>query len=353
MRDCFMMDDLDTHQGLSRPLRREMICEYMLQMYKNDLPKILKEFPFRVEYVGEKAVDTGGVCRDAFSLFWEKAYLQHFDGERLLIPAVNPNTELSTLTLLGSVLSHGHMVCGYLPIRIAFPVIAAILLGPETNISDTILLNSLIDYVSSYEASILRESVSKADFSAPFQSKVLSILSRLGCTEIPKPSNIRELIMKIAKHLFLVKPLGNIFALRSGVPTCYLPYFRKFSVEKLYQLYEALNATPHSVLAILDEPVGMNAAEDRVFNFLKAFIGNMKQSEVGLFLRFVTGSSVMIAGHIKVMFNNATGLCRCPISHTCDCSIELPVSYSTFPEFENEISKVLNDEEFSWVMDNI
>ena len=197
-----MMDDLNTHQGLSRPLRREMICEDMLQMYKNDHPKLLEEFPFRVQYVWEKAVDTGGVCRDAFSLFWKKAYLQYFDGESLLIPAVNPNTDLSTLTLLGSVLSHGYMVCGYLPIRIAFPIIAAILLGPETNINNTILLNSLIDYVSSYEAGILREAVSKADFSTSFQSKVLSILSRLGCMEVPKPSNIKELIMKIAKHLF-------------------------------------------------------------------------------------------------------------------------------------------------------
>lgn len=348
-----MMDELDTHQGLSRPIRREMICEDMLRMYKSDLPKMLEEFPFRLQYEGEKAVDTGGVCRDAFSLFWEKAYLQHFDGERLLIPAVNPNTELTTLTLIGSVLSHGYMVCGYLPIRIAFPILAAILLGPEININDTILLNSLIDYVSSYEASILRESVSKTEFSEPFQSQVLSVLSRLGCTEIPKPSNIKGLIMKIAKHLFLIKPLGNIYALRSGVPGCYLPYFKEFSVEKFFQLYQALNATPHSVLAILDEPIGMNTAEDRVFNFLKAFIGNIKQSEIALFLRFVTGSSVMIAGHIKVMFNNTVGLCRCPTSHTCGSSIELPVSYSTYPEFENDFTKILHDEEFSWIMDNI
>ena len=163
MRDCFTMGELDTHQGLSRPLRRAMICEDMLQMYKNNFPKILEEFPFCVEYVGEKAVDTGDVCRDTFSLFWEKAYLQHFDGERLLIPAVNLNTELTTLTLLGSILSHGYMVCGYLPIRIAFPVIAAILLGPELRLM-RILLNSLIDYFSSYEASILWEVVTKAEF---------------------------------------------------------------------------------------------------------------------------------------------------------------------------------------------
>ena len=84
-----------------------------------------------------------------------------------------------------------------------------------------------------------------------------------------------------------MKPLDNLFALRSGIPTCYL------SVEKLFQLFQALNATSHSVLAILEEPVGMNSAQDRAFSFRKEFIGNMKQSEVQLFLHFV-----IIAGQI-------------------------------------------------------
>ena len=38
----------------------------------------------------------------------------------------------------------------------------------------------------------------------------------------------------------------------------------------------------------------MNAAEDRVFCYLKALIGNMKQHELTRFLQFVTGSSVLI-----------------------------------------------------------
>lgn len=30
----------------------------------------LQKYPFRVQFVGEKGVDVGGVCRDAFSAFF-------------------------------------------------------------------------------------------------------------------------------------------------------------------------------------------------------------------------------------------------------------------------------------------
>jgi len=353
MRLRFMMDELDTHHGQTRPIHRTAVVEDVMEMYKSHLPAILEEFPFVVEYIGERAVDTGGVCREMFSQFWGKTYLVYFDGESLLVPAVNPNTELSTLPLLGTIISHGFMVCGYLPIRIAFPVVAAILLGPEVKISDAILLESLVEYVSSFDRQILHEALSGPFVSSTLQGKVLDILSRLGCTEVPTPANIHQLIIKVAKHQFCIKPLGNLYRMHSGVPQSYHAFWKKFSVERLHQLYKALNATPNSVLAILDEPEEMNAAQERIFTFLKSFIGNMKQSEVGLFLRFVTGSSVLIAERIKTIFNNSTGLRRCPTSHTCDCVLELPISYTTYPEFEYEFSKVLADEEFAWAMDNV
>ena len=50
-----------------------------------NLYDILKEFPFRIRYEDERAVDTGGVCRDMFSAFWEEAHRKHFDGEKLLV----------------------------------------------------------------------------------------------------------------------------------------------------------------------------------------------------------------------------------------------------------------------------
>ena len=92
-------------------------------MYREHKEELFGEFPLRIKYRFENAVDTGGVCRDMFSAFWEEAYIE-FEGEWLVIPSVRPGVDI------GTILIHGFMVCGFLPVRLAFPVVAAVLLGP-------------------------------------------------------------------------------------------------------------------------------------------------------------------------------------------------------------------------------
>ena len=163
-----------------------------------------------------------------------------------------------------------------------------------------------------------------------------------------------QLVISVANHLFLGKPLGvlDLFALSSGVPILCNSFWKHFSIGQLFDLYKALHATTSSVLRLIEEPIDMNSAEERVFGYLFSFIGNMKPNELRLFLRFVTGSSVVLAKQIKVSFNGLTGLAIRPISHTCDCHIELPLSYTACPEFEVEFTKVLSNE-VSWAMDAV
>ena len=78
----------------------------------------------------------------------------------------------------------------------------------------------------------------------------------------------------------------------------------------------------------------------------------MTCEEVGLFLRFVTGSSVAIGKDISITFNNLSGLGRRPIAHTCSCLLELSVNYSTSIEFAAEFKQVLSSD-LSWIMDAI
>ena len=345
-----MIDTLDTHHGRPRPFRRENVYSDVLETYQENMGDILEEYPFRVRYENEQAVDTGGVCRDLFSAFWEEAYLKSFDGETLLVPAIHPNTDMASFPVLGTILSHGFMVCGYLPVRVAFPVLAAALCGPSVHIPDAIIMESFIDYLATHESSLLRKSIQQKSFSCQTQSQLISVLSRLGCTEVPSPSNVKQLILRVARHLFIGKPMGALYALNSGVPIPYHCFMEQLSIDTLFRLYKALNATTSAVLSLLEEPDDMNPAEERVFGYLHSFICNMKQSELRLFLRFVTGSSVLLAKKIKVSFNNLTGLARRPISHTCDCMIELPVAYTTYPEFEFELTTVLTNE-VSWAMD--
>ena len=357
LREKFMCDTLTTRHGGPRPVKRERIYEDVIETYQDNLTDLLEEYPFRIRYENERAVDTGGVCRDMFSAFWEEACMKHFDGEQLLVPAIHPNADMALFPILGTILSQGFMVSGFLPVRIAFPVVATALLGPSVAIPDDYLVESLIDYLTAYESSILRDAVAHGvgeSYSPCAQARLIDILSRLGCREIPSPSNIKRLVVSIARHIFISKPLGALYALNSGVPKIYHSFFQHLSVEKMFDLYKALNATPSAVLRVVEEPFDMNYAEERVFGYLLSFIGSLKQNELRLFLRFVTGSSVLIAKVIKVTFNNLSGLARRPTSHTCDCQIELPVSYVTYPEFEMEFNKVLaSDFSCVWAMDAV
>ena len=124
-------EELDTHHGMPHMISRESLYEKCFDIYINHLPKLLREYPFRITYKGERAIDTGGVSRDLFSAFWEEAYIKDFDGSSTYIPCVHPHCDISRYSVLGAILAHGFMSSGVLPNRLAFPVIAFTLLGSD------------------------------------------------------------------------------------------------------------------------------------------------------------------------------------------------------------------------------
>ena len=64
-----MMDTLDTDQGLPHCITRSCIFEDGVELYQNKLEEILDEFPFRICYDQERAIDTGGVAGTFFQAF--------------------------------------------------------------------------------------------------------------------------------------------------------------------------------------------------------------------------------------------------------------------------------------------
>ena len=56
---------------------------------------------------------------------------------------------------------------------------------------------------------------------------LVDILSRMGCREIPNPTNLRRLIVQVAKHEFLTRPLGALYAFNSGVPATHHPFWNE------------------------------------------------------------------------------------------------------------------------------
>ena len=142
--------------------------------------------------------------------------------------------------------------------------------------------------------------------------------------------------------------------LHSGVSPDHKMFWQKKSPDNIYVLHsQHCSYSPDKVIALLDSSDAVRPAEEHIYDYLRLMLGNMRSSELKLFLRFVTGSRVCITSKIVVTFNNMTGLgCR-PIAHTCDATIELPISYANYDDFLSDFKAILNstEEELSWEMD--
>ena len=91
--------------GLLHVVDRASIFSSMVELYSVDTT--VHEFPLRVRFKGEKAIDVGGVFRDMLSAFWDEAYRILFDGGCLLTPVLHPQMDLAVFPILGRILSHG------------------------------------------------------------------------------------------------------------------------------------------------------------------------------------------------------------------------------------------------------
>ena len=316
---------------------------------------VLLDFPLRIKFDGELGFDSGGVCRDMFSAYWEEAFKKFFEGSSVLTPAIHAGIDMLSLPRLGLVLSHGYIVSGFLPTRVVFPSLARMLLGSSTEVPEHILLEAFADGLSSYEHSTLKEalSVTGGQFSQHLLSKLVYILSRYGCRVSPTPATLKSQLVTIANFEFGIKPLAAIHAISSGIPPEQKVFWNSLSVQQIYTIYVAISGTAEKVLEILEEPMFENDCEARVFNYLQQFIGDMKRDEIRRFLRFTTGSSVLLGSKISVCFNTESGLARRPTAHTCSCILDLPSTYLNYLDFEQEFKCILNDDEFSWEMHSI
>ena len=166
------------------------------------------------------------------------------------------------------------------------------------------------DSLTPLDAATIKEALQLSMFPEALKIKLIGILSRYGCRKIPTPEILKQQLVQIAKYQFLMKPMAAITTIRSGIPPSELSFWQSMSIEDFYSLYLVLSATPKKILAIIAEPNDMNTCQERIFGYLQIFIGNMKTEEARHFLRFVTGSSVLIGTQLTITFNNLTGLSR-------------------------------------------
>ena len=349
------MTSLELQRGIRHVINRATLYDNVLSLYNTKLDKVINEYPFRVQFEGEMAVDVGGVTRDLFSEFFAEMYLHLFDGMCLLYPAMHSSVNMATFKTVGAVISHAYLVSGVFPDRVAFPCLAAALLGPNIVISDALLRDSFISSLSVHEASIVRNAMcqSGSNYSISMQAELVSILSCYGCKEAPRPANLSQLLIQASRYSFSVKPAAAISMMNTGVPKKHQSFWKIMTVEKLHSLYLSLSVSNAKVLSLLKEPVIQNVSQEDVWQFLRKYVGSMAVDELRTFLRFVTGSFVISVPSISVTFNSLDGLARRPIAHTCSAMLEISSMYVSLQEFMSEFRSILSDPYYSWRMDSV
>ena len=155
---------------------RKDVYNDLIKLY-SEQAEIVLEYPLRIEFMDEIAIDAGGVSRDSFSAFFDEAYHHLFDGSSFLYPATHACVDMRSFTVLGAVISHAYLAVGVFPDRIAFPCLASALLGPTTKISDSIMQECFISSLSAHETAMLWNATSCADSrsTSEVESKVTSI----------------------------------------------------------------------------------------------------------------------------------------------------------------------------------
>ncbi|XP_055051696.1 uncharacterized protein [Misgurnus anguillicaudatus] len=286
----------------------------------------------------EEAGSGPGVLRDVYSSFWSDFYEHCTVGTSVKVPFLRHDFSTDKWKAVGRVLLKGFKDCKYMPIKLAAPFLEEMLFG----VVYTDLKETFLNFVSCQERDVLKQALN--DFSSVDMDDLLDIMNTYECRRKVTASSLSAIVDEIAHKELIQKPMFVI--------DCWKEVTNgqiSLSHENIEQLYKDLEPTPKKVIGFLKFPPGMSNNQAEVANHLKRYIREIDEDKLRRFLRFCTGSDLMVADAIQVQFTFQTDFTRRPIGRTCGSVLELSDSYDNFPQFRAEFNCVL--ESNIWVMD--
>ena len=148
--------------------------------------------------------------------------------------------------------------------------------------------------------------------------------------------NVYGVILEIAKQELVQKPYIMLCSWKKCLSA--LKTFSEFStVFNVDDYYRHILPTNRNVIKLIQsDPTNRN--ERDALGFLKQYIRGLDEP----FLKYCTGSDVILVDKIAVEFVACPAIARRPIVHTCAPMMELPSSYASYCEFREEMQNILN-----------
>ena len=280
-------------------LHRVNLLEEMISQFKDST---LLKHPLKYTYIDEKGADADGVSRDVYAAFWTEFMDQTAEGEDLRVPSLSPKWQEEEWKSIGRILLKGFQDHGYYPCRLA-PVFTVALIFGENEVSDDMLFESLLLYISQSDRDLITTAL-KEDLVDEDRDELLDLMDRLDVTTLPTQGNLKGILLKVAHKQLIQKPryAAEKMSLIAG------HFLKAFvSPQHVLQMYEDKKPSTRKLLKLLDASP-TTQAESQSFRFLQQYIRGLDDAGLRRMLRFVTGSDVICVNKVEVLFTPLDGL---------------------------------------------
>ena len=289
----------------------------------------------------ELGVDNRGVFCDALSAFWSQFYDSCTVGEQERVPVVRHDFQVLEWRAIARILVKGYEDAKVFPIKLSKVFVSTVLFDEEV-ITNDLMLESFLSYISSDEKDLVTEALKKEELSEEQNEEWEEFLERCGSRKIPKFEQLFDVILEIS-HKELIQ-IAQYIIDSWKTPVKNTNIFDNIStVDDLKRLYERCKPTVKRVLGLIDAKPSFGPQRD-VLSYLKRYIRGLQEEKLTKFLRFCTGATIICIEKIVVDFSNLEGLERRPIAHICGATLELPTAYSSFPQFREEMNNILSSD---------
>ena len=287
----------------------------------------------------EEAGSGSGVLTDVLSCFWQEFYDRCTLGTTVKVPFIRHDFPAETWKAIGRILVKGYQDCQYLPNKLALPFLEQVLFN---NVYSDLKAHFL-QFVSSQEREVLMQAMS--NLSAVDSDDLVEVLDSYDCRRRITAETLPTIVDEISHKELVQKPMFVIDCWREI--THHHPL--SLSPEALTKLFSDLQPTTKKVCKLLKFDAHLTTKQKEVINHLKRFIRELDESKLQKFLRFCTGSDLIVTDSIYVEFEEMTEFTRRPVGHTCGKILHIADSYENFPDLRSEFNAVL--ESNVWVMD--
>lgn len=290
----------------------------------------------KMEFKNEMAVDSNGVSREVYTAFWEQ-FLEQCEGEEERVPRLRPDFSEAQWQAVGRIWAKGLKDHGVIPVRLSKAFILACIHGVDS-VDSTVLMSSCFMFLSDGERIVVEKAL-QGSLEESEKEDLLDLFSRMGSHCLPS-EQVTQLTIETMAHKALLQEPKYIIDCFSHCLTdvqLNLPH-----TADVLCLYESKKATNKKVAEMLETDCGTVTERAEHFQLLTEIRQECRPTQVGKLFAFL--HRVLCSSHrtVKVTFNAETGFSRRPVAHTCGAILDVPHTYSSYPEFRTEFDNVLS-----------